>query len=121
MDIVYIKGLRIETIVGIHPWERDNRQPIVIDLTLSSDNRAAAATDHIDQAVDYAAISARVIEFVQASEFFLIETLAEKIAALVLAEFVVKGVRLSLGKPDAVAEVQDVGVVIERGEWLDGK
>jgi len=116
MDIVYIKGLRTDSVIGIHDWERGIRQELVVDLELSTDNRAAAATDSIAQAVDYEAISRRVLAFVEASDFQLIETLAERVVELIMAEFQVPWVRLCLGKPGAVAAAADVGVVIERGQ-----
>ena len=116
MDIVYIKKLQTDAVIGVYDWERSIRQTLVLDLELGSDNRRAAATDGIAEAVDYDAISKRVLAYVQASEFQLIETLAERVAELVLAEFAIPWLRLSLGKPGAVAEAEDVGVIIERGE-----
>lgn len=116
MDIVYIRELRVDSVIGIHPWERNIRQELVLNLELGSDNRAAAATDDIAEAVDYEAISNRVLNFVRSSEFRLIETLAEQVAELLLTEFRVPWLRLRLAKPGAVAEAAAVGVVIERGE-----
>ena len=116
MDIVYIKQLRTDAVIGVYDWEREIRQELVLDLELASDNRRAAASDAIADAVDYDAISRRVLAYVQGSEFQLIETLAERVAELVLAEFAITWLRLRVGKPGAVAEASDVGVVIERGE-----
>ena len=116
MDIVFITGLRADTVIGVYDWERRIRQTVVLDLELASDNRRAAASDGIGDALDYAAISARLLSFIEESEFQLIETLAEQVAALVLAEFAVPWLRLRLAKPGAVAEARDVGVLIERGE-----
>ena len=116
MDKVYIKGLKTDAVIGVYDWEQDIRQTLVLDLELASDNRAAAATDGIAEAVDYDAISKRILAYVQASEFQLIETLAEKVAEIVLAEFDIPWVRLKLSKPGAVADAEDVGVIIERGE-----
>ena len=115
MDIVYIEGLKTDAVIGVYDWERSIRQTLVLDLELASDNRAAAATDGIADAVDYDAISKRILAYVQASEFELIETLAERVAAIVLSEFNIPWLRLKLSKPGAVAEANDVGVIIERG------
>ena len=115
MDLVYIKGLKTDAVIGVYEWEREIRQTLVLDLELASDNRAAAATDGIAQAVDYDAISKRILAYVQASEFELIETLAERVAEIVLAEFNIPWLCLKVGKPGAVAEADDVGVIIERG------
>ena len=116
MDIVYIRELRADTIIGVYDWERAVRQTVVLDLELATDNRRAAASDQIGDALDYAALSDRVLAFIEGSEFQLIETMAEQVAALVMAEFAVPWLRLRLAKPGAVARARDVGIVIERGE-----
>ncbi len=116
MDIVYIRELRAETVIGVYDWERGIRQAVVLDLELATDNRRAAASDHIRDALDYAAVSERLLSFIEASEFQLIETLAERLADILLGEFGVPWLRLRLSKPGAVAAASDVGVVIERRE-----
>ena len=116
MDIVYIKELRVDTVIGVYDWERDIRQAVVLDLELASDNRRAASHDRIEDAVDYDAISSHVCTFIEGSKFKLIETLAEQVAALVMEEFHIPWLRLRVGKPGAVAAATDVGVLIERGE-----
>ncbi len=115
MDIVYIRGLEVKTVIGIYDWEKEIRQTITIDLEMSSDISKAAATDEIAEALDYKAVSKRLIDFVEKSEFQLVETLAERIATIVLEEFGVRWLRLRLGKPGAVTGSRDVGVIIERG------
>jgi dihydroneopterin aldolase len=116
VDIVYIKALRADTVIGVYDWERDIRQTVVLDLELASDNRLAASNDRIEDAVDYDAISTRVLAFIEGRKFQLIETMAEQIAALVMDEFEIPWLRLKLSKPGAVAQAEGVGVVIERGE-----
>ncbi len=116
MDIVYISDLRIETIIGIYDWEREIRQVISIDLEMAADNRKAAATESIDDALNYKAVAKRLIQFVEESKFQLVETLAERIAEIILDEFDVNWLRLKLGKPGAVTGSKEVGVIIERGE-----
>ena len=116
MDIVYISDLRIETIIGIYDWEREVRQVISIDLKMATDNRKAAATESIKDALNYKAVAKRLIQFVEESEFQLVETLAERIAEIILEEFAVDWLRLKLGKPGAVTGSKEVGVIIERGE-----
>ena len=115
MDVVYLEDLKTDAVIEVYDWERSIRQTLVLDLELASDNRAAAATDGIADAVDYDAISKRILAYVQASEFELIETLAERVADIVLNEFHIPWLRLKLAKPGAVAEAKDVGVIIERG------
>ena len=116
MDIIYINALSIETVIGIFDWERRIKQTVVLDLELACDCARAAASDSVEDTVDYKAVAKRLIEFVGESEFHLVETLAERSAALVREEFGVPWVRLRLGKPGALRGARDVGVVIERGE-----
>ncbi|WP_455204898.1 dihydroneopterin aldolase [Kaarinaea lacus] len=116
MDIVYLRDLKIETIIGIFDWEREIKQTVSFDLDMAADVKKAAATDAIDDALDYKAVAKRLIDFVSKSEFQLVETLAERVADIVLTEFGVKWVKLRVNKPGAVRYAGDVGVVIERGE-----
>jgi len=115
MDIVFITDLKIDTIIGIYEWERRVRQTISLDLEMGADIARAAATDAIDDTLDYKAVAKRLIEFVGNSEYQLVETLAEMIARIVLDEFDVPWLRLTVHKPGAVRGSRDVGVIIERG------
>lgn len=114
-DIIFLRDLRIPTVIGIFDWERAVKQTVVLDLEMAADIRRAAASDHIDDTLNYKAVAKRLIEFVGNSEFQLVETLAERIAAIVLNEFDVPWVRLTLNKQGAVRGARDVGVIIERG------
>ncbi|KGQ18326.1 Dihydroneopterin aldolase [Lysobacter dokdonensis DS-58] len=113
-DSVFIEGLQIDTLIGIYDWERRIRQPLVFDVEMEFDNRKPAATDAIADTLDYKAVSKRLIAYVSASEFGLVETLAERCAELILAEFPVARLRLKLSKPGAVRGARAVGVRIER-------
>ena len=114
MDTVFIKGLKAASVIGCYDWERDIRQTLVIDLELKADFTRAAQTDALKYALDYAAISRRVIAVCDESRFQLLEALAEHLAAIVLAEFSVNGLRMTITKPGAVSEADGVGVVVER-------
>ena len=116
MDIVFIRALRIETVIGIYDWERKIRQPVVLDLELASDISRAAATDRIEDALDYKAVSNRLKQFVGAAEYQLVETLAECCAELIRREFGVPWLRLTLNKVGALSDTDGVGVIIERGQ-----
>lgn len=117
MDIIFVRGLQIEAIIGIYDFERIRRQPLIFDIEMAANCRAAAATDHIDQALDYKAVTDRVRDFVGGSEFQLIETLAERVADILLNEFRVPWLRLSLTKPAAIPVARGgVGLIIERGQ-----
>ncbi|MFV1973411.1 MAG: dihydroneopterin aldolase [Thiohalobacterales bacterium] len=115
MDIIFISDLRIETIIGIYDWERKVKQTVSLDLEMAADIRTAAATDSIDDTLNYKAVAKRLIAFVGDSEFQLVETLAEKIAEIVIGEFKVSWLRLKLHKPGALRGSRDVGILIERG------
>lgn len=115
MGIVYLRDLRVETIIGIFDWERTTRQVVGIDLEMAADIARAAASDSIEDALDYKAISKRLIDAVSGSSFQLVETLAEAIARIVREEFGVSWVKVTVSKPGAIRGARDVGVVIERG------
>ncbi len=114
MDIVFIQGLKIDCVIGIYDWERKIRQDITLDIEMGFDIAPAAQTDNIEQTLDYKAVSKRLIDFVRASEFGLVETLAEKITQIILSEFDVTKVKLTLNKGKAVTGANGVGVIIKR-------
>lgn len=115
MDIIYLRDLRIDTIIGIYDWERRMKQTIIIDLEMGTDLRKAANSDNIEDTLNYKAVAKRLMSYVGESEFELVETLAEKTAEIIMEEFKVPWLRLSLNKKGAVRGVRDVGVIIERG------
>lgn len=114
MDKVFIEALEIECVIGIYDWERKIRQPVVLDIEMAFDNSKPAASDDIADTLDYKAVSKRLIQFVSESNFGLVESLAERCAAIILEEFGVEHVRLKLAKPGAVRGSRAVGVIIER-------
>ncbi len=120
MDIIFLRGLEIETIIGIYEWERELKQTVILDLEMATDIRKAAASDDIEHTIDYKAVAKRLIGFVENSEFFLVETLAEKITEIILNEFSVPWVKLILNKKGAIRGASDVGIIIERGRRPDG-
>jgi dihydroneopterin aldolase len=115
VDIVFINDLRIEAIIGIYTWERKVKQTISLDLEMGADIRRSAETDAIEDTLNYKAVAKRLIAFVGESEYQLVETLAEKVTKIVLTEFSVPWVKLTVHKPGAVRGSRDVGVIIERG------
>ena len=121
MDIIFLRDMRIDTVIGIWDWERKIRQTVSIDLEMAADIRKAAATDSVDDTLNYKSVAKRLQQFVGESSFQLVETLAEEIAAIVINEFDVPWVRLRLNKPGAIRGARDVGILIERGVRPDGK
>jgi len=119
MDIIFLNDLRVDTVIGIYDWERRVKQTVIFDFEMGADIRKAAASDRIEDTLNYKAVAKRVIEFVGNSEFQLVETLAERVAQLILDEFAVPWLRLKLNKVGAVRYARDVGIIIERGRRSD--
>ena len=115
MDIVFIHDLQVETVIGIYDWERKIRQIISLDIEMATDIGKAAKSDDIDDTLSYKTVAKRLTDFIEQSEFELVEALAEKICAIILEEFPVPWVKLTLHKPGAVRGSKSVGVIIERG------
>lgn len=119
MDRVFIEALEIDCVIGIYDWERKITQKVVLDIEMAFDNRRPAASDDIRDTLDYKAVSKRLIAYVGASSFGLVETLAERCAEIIREEFGVAWLRLTLSKPGAVTGSRAVGVIIERGTRPD--
>jgi dihydroneopterin aldolase len=113
-DRIFLRGLAVECIIGFIDWERRVKQTVVIDLELPVDCSKAALSDEVADTVDYKSVAKRVIAFVEASEFKLVETLAHRMAMLILEEFSLQWIRISVNKPGAIRGSRDVGVVVER-------
>lgn len=116
MDIVYIRDLRVEAIIGIFDWEREVRQVISLDLEMATDIGPAAKSDDIKDALDYKAVAKRLIAIIENSNYLLVERLAEEVTRIVIDEFKVPWVKLRLSKPGALRGSEDVGLIIERGQ-----
>jgi len=113
-DTIFLNDLRVETVIGIWDWERKIRQTVSIDLAMGADIARAAASDSIDDTLNYKKVAKRIQQFVSEAEFQLVETLAERIAGIILDEFEVPWVRVRVNKPGAIRGSRDVGVLIER-------
>ncbi|MDJ0698597.1 MAG: dihydroneopterin aldolase [Woeseiaceae bacterium] len=118
MDKIFLHDLEVDTVIGIWDWERKIRQKVVIDLDMSADIAKAAATDSVEDTLNYKNVAKRVQQFVRDSSFQLVETLAERIAGIVTDEFGVVWVRVRVNKPGAIRGARDVGVIIERGQRI---
>jgi dihydroneopterin aldolase len=115
MDFIFLHELRVEAVIGVYDWERRVRQTLLFDLELAADVRSAAASGNLVDALDYAAVAERISAFVVAGEFHLLESVAEGVAGLVLEQFPVQWLRLSVGKLHALSNTRLAGVTIERG------
>jgi dihydroneopterin aldolase len=113
-DVIFLRGLTVECVIGFIDWERRVKQTVVIDLEMPVDCRHASVSDEVQDTLDYKKVAKRMIAFVEASEFKLVETLAHRLALLVLEEFGMAWIRLSVNKPGAIRGSRDVGVSIER-------
>ena len=114
MDIIFLRQLRLEVLIGVHEHERQAPQPLILDLEMSADVARAAATDRIQDALDYSAVAEAITKYAQSTGFELIETLAERCAELILDRFPVRWLRLALYKPGAIENADAAGLVIER-------
>ncbi len=115
LDRILIEGLEVRTVIGIFDWEREIRQTVRLDMEIAWDISRAAASDSIEDTLDYKAVAKRLIAFIEESSFGLIEALAEACARIVIEEFGAPWLRLKLSKPGAVRGSENVAVVIERG------
>jgi|TARA_B110000240_G_C13356768_1_gene392182 dihydroneopterin aldolase len=113
-DTIVIEQLQVDTVIGVYEHERSIRQVVGIDIELTTDISKPAASDNINDALDYRAIGDRITDFVRGSSFFLVEALVEKIAAIVLDEFGIDRVLVKLSKPSAIENADNVSVQIER-------
>ena len=113
-DTILIKDLLIRGIIGIHEWEREKRQDILINIVMEADCRPAGVSDDFHDAVDYRAVTKKVLALVENSAFFLVEKLAEEIAAICLDDDRVEVARVRVEKPGAVRFSKSVGVEVER-------
>ena len=119
MDKIFLTELKVDTIIGIWEWERKIRQTVIIDLEMSADIAKAAATDSVEDTLNYKSVAKRIQGFVGDSSFQLVETLAERIAGIIREEFGVQWVKVRVNKPGAIRGSKDVGILIERGLWSD--
>jgi dihydroneopterin aldolase len=115
MDIVYLHGLSLSTLIGVWEWERKTKQTVVVDLDIGMDTRAAAKSDSIDDTTDYQAVVNRLLELAKESNFRLVEAFAEAIATTLIDEFKIDWVRVRINKQGALRDARSVGVIIERG------
>ncbi|HTT04583.1 MAG TPA: dihydroneopterin aldolase [Steroidobacteraceae bacterium] len=113
-DRILLEGLTTECIIGFIDWERRVPQTVVIDLEVPCDCARAAVSDDVADTVDYKKLAKRVLGWVQASQFQLIETLAHRLALLLLQEFALDWIRIRIGKPGAIRHSRDVAVCVER-------
>ncbi len=114
MDKIFIRGLEVETIIGVHGWERQLERPLIFDLDLGTDTREAASSDRVRDAIDYAAVAEAVTAVAKQQQPALLETLAEHIARKLFNEFPILSLRLAIHKPGAVPGMKSVGVEIDR-------
>ena len=115
MDKIFLHGLQCECVIGVWNWEKQITQKLMLDIEMATDISKAAASDDLKDTLDYKAITERIIDYAQANPCDLIETLAERLAELIMLEFSVPWVRIKLDKGGAVKNLKQVGVVIERG------
>ncbi len=114
MDKIFLRHLQVEAVIGIWEWEQRITQTVTIDLEIAADARTAAAADSVEATLNYRDVAKRIQGFVAESRFQLVESLAESVARIVVKEFQVAWVAVSVAKPGAIRGAREVGVSIER-------
>ncbi len=114
MDIIFIKQLKLNTIIGIHAWERKQKQAIILDIEIGYSIKPATQSDHIKDSIDYFAVCERMKELAKNHPYQLVESFAEEVCHIIITEFMAKQVRIKLNKPNAVDEADSVGIIIQR-------
>lgn len=113
-DVVFVKGLKVEAVIGVYEWERAITQPVLIDMALETDIRKAGVSDDVNDALNYKAVCDDVTAWCQEIKAELLEHLAEQIAAKLLASYACQTITLSVAKPTAIEQADAVGVQITR-------
>lgn len=116
MDTIFIRGLKVDAIIGVYEWERTCTQPLTIDLDMKVNIQQAAATDNLADATNYAEVAEAIKDWVAGSRYQLIEALAEALAKKIQATFNVPWLRLVIHKPQAIKAADTLGIAIERGD-----
>ena len=112
-DYVSIRDLSVPAVIGVHPWEREVEQTLLVSVDMAADVRKAAASDDLADALDYSAVAATIAAVVRDGKFQLIETAAERVAERLLTDFPVASLRLELRKP-ITADGYTAAITIER-------
>lgn len=115
IDHIFIEELTVFAQIGVYDWEQQIKQKLVFDLEMAWDCRQAAETDDVQYCLNYAEVSAFILDYVQSKPFLLIERVAYEVAEQLQQRFSIRWLRLKLSKPKAVAQARHVGIIIERG------
>ena len=113
-DTIFIEDLKIPTTIGVHPWEKEITQLLIVDLALSVCTKQAGLSDNVEDTVDYSALTHSVTTFIQENPFQLIESVAEQTAERILSNSKIHAVTLTIKKPGAIHEAKTVGITITR-------
>lgn len=114
LDTIFIRGVEVSTIIGVYDWEQRQARPLILDLVLGMNLRAAAASDHLRDTVDYQGVTDALIRWSAAERVQLLETLAERLARKLFDEYPIQTLKMTMNKPGAVSQAQAVGIEIER-------
>ena len=114
MDIVFINQLRLNTIIGIHDWEREQEQPVILDIEIGCSIASAAKSDNIKDCIDYFSVCETIKKLAKQHNYQLVESFVEEVARIILEDFNALQVQVKLSKPDAVSEAEGVGIIIKR-------
>lgn len=115
MDTIFIRGFSVETVIGVHEWERQVQQELIFNVKIAIDIRQAASTDNVEDTIDYDALTETISRVMSEGQFRLLETAAERVAELLLNTLGISWIRVEIIKPRPLAGGYSVGVSIERG------
>ncbi|MDY4280711.1 MAG: dihydroneopterin aldolase [[Pasteurella] mairii] len=118
MDRIFIEGLTVFAQIGVYDWEQQIKQKLVFDLEMAWDSEKAAQTDNVTYCLNYAQVSEFIIDYVQSKPFLLIERVAYEVAEALQQRFAIPWIKLKLSKPKAVAQANNVGIIIEKGQLI---
>ncbi len=121
MDIIFIEQLKLNTIIGIHHWEREQEQPVILDIEIGYSTKSAAQSDQIKDSINYFSVCERMKELAKNHSYQLVESFAEEVSRIIIKEFMAEQVQVKLSKPNAVGEADAVGVIIQRHQSLKEK
>ncbi|MWP48924.1 MULTISPECIES: dihydroneopterin aldolase [unclassified Gilliamella] len=113
-DRVLIEGLTVLTTIGVYEWEKTIKQKLILDLEMAWNNKPAGESDNVSLCLDYFLVSQAITQFIESNQFELIESVAENIAKLIIQKFAVQWLKIKVSKPSAIANANNVAVVIER-------
>lgn len=116
MDKLFIRQLSVSTIVGVCPRERQTPQTLLLDVEYQINAQDVAISDDLKKTIDYGAVCDSIQSFLPKHQFYLLETLADRLAKFLLKQWGMQWIRLVVIKPGVLPNTQGVGIEVERAQ-----